>query len=384
VTGVPLRVTLDASAVPAEPGGAGFYVIELAAALGRRDDVDLVVLTRRGDADRWRTVPATVTSAVPARRPARLVWEQARMPALLDDLGPAVHHSPHYTMPERARVPVVVTVHDLTFFDHPEWHERQKVVLFRRAIRTVCRRAAAIVCVSATTADRLRAVCEVSVPVVVAPHGVDHRRFRPDDPVPGSDEAALAGLGLDPSRRLVVFVGTLEPRKGVAGLVRAFDAVAGRHEDVQLVLAGQRGWGPDDVGRAIGRARHGERVVRTGYVPDAAVPALLRRAAAVAYPALEEGYGLPALEALACGAPLVTTSGTAMAEMAGGAALLVGPGDVDGLAGALDAILSGGATAAARDRRRAGLAAAAARTWDRSAELHMAGYRAAADAGLRP
>ena len=82
----------------------------------------------------------------------------------------------------------------------------------------------------------------------------------------------------------------------------------------------------------LAAARHPERIVRTGYLPDGAVPALLRQSAVVAYPALEEGFGLPALEALACGAPLVTTEGTAMAEMAGGAALLVPPGDVTGLA----------------------------------------------------
>ena len=388
--GPAVRVTLDVSAVPASPAGAGRYVIELARTLAPRDDVDLVLIARRGDAGRWG-VPATerprpgdlqagtLVAAAPDRRPVRLAWEQGRLPGLLDALGPAVHHSPHYTMPERARVPVVVTIHDLTFFDHPEWHERSKVVLFRRAIRVAARRAAAIVCVSETTAARLRETCEVAVPVVVAPHGVDHGRFRPDEPAPGSDEAAVRSLGVDPSRPLVVFVGTIEPRKGVAGLVEAFDAVAGRHADAQLVLAGQPGWGPDDVGRAVGEARHGERVVLTGYVPDAAVPALLRRAAVVVYPALQEGYGLPALEALACGAPLVTTSGTAMAEMAEGAAHLVPPGDVDALADALDAVLgrSGGA-GSAEDRRRAGLAVAAARTWERSASLHVEAYRLAA------
>ena len=102
-----------------------------------------------------------------------------------------------------------------------------------------------------------------------------------------------------------------------------------------LVLAGQTGWGMAETERALAAARHPERIVRTGYLPDEAVPALLRQAAVVAYPALEEGFGLPALEALACGAPLVTTEGTAMAEMAGGAALLVPPGDVAALADAL-------------------------------------------------
>ena len=110
-----------------------------------------------------------------------------------------------------------------------------------------------------------------------------------------------------------------------------------------------------------------------GYVADEAVPALLRNAAAVAYPSLDEGFGLPALEALSCGAPLVTTKGTAMAEVAGDAALLVPPGDVDALAGALAALVTGGSDVA-RLRRR-GPEVAAGYTWDASAEAHAGIYR---------
>ena len=106
-----------------------------------------------------------------------------------------------------------------------------------------------------------------------------------------------------------------------------------------LVLAGQPGWGLEETERALASARHTDRIVRTGYLPDATVPALLRQAAVAACPALEEGFGLPALEALACGAPLVTTEGTAMAEVAGGAATLVPPGSVADLADALDGSL---------------------------------------------
>ena len=208
-------------------------------------------------------------------------------------------------------------------------------------------------------------------PVVVAPHGVDHRRFTPLEPAEGADRALLAALGVPVDRPLVAFVGTLEPRKGVAPLVAAFDQVARAHPDAVLVLGGQTGWGMAETEHALAAARHPERIVRTGYLPDEAVPALLRQAAVVAYPALEEGFGLPALEALACGAPLVTTEGTAMAEMAGGAALLVPPGDVAGLAGALGdglARRAGHGPPVARDRRGGG--------------AHLGGQRRAAPARL--
>ena len=141
--------------------------------------------------------------------------------------------------------------------------------------------------------------------MVVAPHGVDHARFAPTEPADGADTAVVRSLGLPAEAPLVVFVGTLEPRKGVAPLVAAFDRVADAHADVLLVLGGQVGWGMGETERArSAAARHRERIVRTGYLPDRAVPALLRRASVVAYPSLEEGFGLPALEALSCGVPL--------------------------------------------------------------------------------
>lgn len=395
-----LAVSLDVTAVPASPAGAGRYTVELAAALAERDDLDLTLVSRRADAGRWHDLARArsgargaggtgrgeggpgapgvaaprVLAAAPAARPLRLAWEQVALPGVVRRAGVSVHHGPHYTMPLRSPVPVVVTVHDCTFFDHPEWHERSKVLVFRRAIREAARRAAAVVCVSQATAARLQELCRVEGPVVVAPHGVDHGRFRPEEPGPGEDAAALAALGLDPDRPYVLHVGTLEPRKDVPGLVRAYDRVADAHPDALLVLAGQPGWGADAVDRAVSGARHGSRVVRTGYVPDGAVPALLRRAAVVAYPSLEEGYGLPALEALACGAPLVTTEGTAMAELAGPAALLVPPGDPGALAAALGSVLSGNDPHAA-ERRRLGLDAAAGRTWAASADRHMEAYR---------
>ena len=140
----PVRVLLDVSAVPARPVGAGMYTVALASGLAAHADVDLHLLTRTDDEDRWATIApaAEVHGAAPVRRPARLAWEQARAGAGRAR-APDVWHGPHYTMPLRAGVPCVVTIHDLTFFDHPEWHERSKVVFFRRMIRAAARRAAA-------------------------------------------------------------------------------------------------------------------------------------------------------------------------------------------------------------------------------------------------
>src|SRR5207302_7688680 len=122
------------------------------------------------------------------------------------------------------------------------------------------------------TADRLAAVAPPKAPVHVVPHGVDHGRFTPH--ASEDDAAVLRRLGVRPP--YAAFVGTLEPRKDVPALVRAFDRLAPAHHDLTLVLAGGDGWGAAAVTEAVSHARHADRVVRTGYLPDAAVPALLR------------------------------------------------------------------------------------------------------------
>jgi glycosyltransferase involved in cell wall biosynthesis len=320
-------------------------------------------VARAGDEARW---PAPVVARAPALRPVRLGWEQVGLPRVVRSVGAEVHHGPHYTMPLALGVPAVVTIHDLSFFTHPEWHQRTKVAFFRAAIRTSARRAAALVAVSAATAARLHELVRPRVPVHVIPHGVDHRRFGPDDP--GEDEAARARTGVTPP--YVAFLGTLEPRKDVPTLVRAFDRIAGSRPDLSLVLAGARGWGVDAVDEAVAGATHKDRIRLLGYLPEGDMPAVLRGAAAVAYPSLEEGFGLPVLEALACGVPVVTTSGTVMEEVAAGAALLAQPGDERDLAGALEAALDGGG-----DRRRLGLEVAARHTWSASAAAHTEVYR---------
>ena len=375
----PVAVSLDVTAIPVAAAGAGQYALEIARALDRRDDVSITLLTRKGDAERWRdrAPNASVVACAPGPRPLRIAWEQVGLPGRLRRLPVVVHHGLHYTMPERSRLPVVVTVHDCTYFDHPEWHQPAKVRFFRRAILVAARRAAVVLCPSDATAERFTELCHPSAPVVVAPHGIDHDRFGVTEPAPGSDAAALAQLGIGPDAPLVVFVGTVEPRKGVASLISAFDRAAGAHRDAVLVLAGQHGWGHELD--ALATARHRDRILVTGYVPTGTVPALLRRARAVAYPSLDEGFGLPALEALACGAPLVTTTGTPMAGLAGDAALLVAPGDVDALAGALDALLAGDPLLAAR--REKGRARVTGLTWEHSAKLHVAAYEMAVEGG---
>ena len=369
-----MRLLLDVSAVPARPAGAGVYTCRLAAALDRLGECDLHLLARRGDAGRWQELapPATVHAVVPPARPARLAWEQLRAPALADRLAIDLWHGPHYTVPLRLRVPAVTTIHDLTFFEHPEWHERSKVVFFRQMIPRSVDRAAAIVAVSSATAEAVEEILAPPAPVLTIAHGVDHARFHPAADVE-DDLARLDPLGVRPP--YIAFVGTIEPRKAVPTLVDAFARIAGDHPDIRLVLAGMDGWGTEEARAAVAASGVATRIVRVRWVPDDALPALFRQAAAVAYPSHEEGFGLPALEALACGAPLVTSAESPMAEIAGPAALLVPPGNPGALAWALNRVLTD--PDLATRLRQEGPKSAAPYTWESSARLHLDAYRLA-------
>jgi glycosyltransferase involved in cell wall biosynthesis len=373
-------VLLDVSAVPREPVGAGVYTVALAHGLAARPDVDLVLLSRSNDGPRWSAIApdAQVVARVPATRPLRLAWEQVVAPSLAVRLGIDVWHGPHYTMPVRLTVPSVVTVHDLTFIEHPEWHERSKLAFFPRIIVASVNRANVCLCVSEHTASRLVVHTKPVGRIRVVHHGVDHSTFSPIGDAE-RDHALLARHGI--AEPYVAFLSTIEPRKNVAGLVAAFARVAPQHPELRLVLAGGDGWGIEAVRDAIRRSGVATRIVRPGRLPDAVIPAFYRRAAVVAYPSFAEGFGLPALEALACGAPLVTSRGTSLDEVVGDAAITVAPDDTRAIAAGLEQALD--PSTAAR-LRRAGPDQAAKFTWERSIAGHVEAYELATDrAGVR-
>ncbi len=357
-----MRVALDVSAVPARPAGAGRYVVEVASRLAARCDLRLV--TARGDASRWKSIAsdADVVSSVPPSRIARLAYERYILGRSVASRDVEVWHGPHYTLPRGLSVPKVTTIHDLTFFTHPEWHDVGKAPFFRRAITWAAAHADVVICVSEWTARELRQLVDVRAQVVVAPLGVDAQRFSRSDQPP------------TPSVPYVLFLGTLEPRKGVDVLLDAFTQIASHDDHVELWLAGQAGWGTDSIERAIADHPHKDRIKRLGYVPDDELSALLAGARAVAYPSRGEGFGLPVPEALAAGAVVVTTKDTVMAEVAGDAALLVPPGDAASLADALESAISMTAEQrnALADR---GSQVAQQFTWDRCVDQHVLAYQ---------
>lgn len=366
------RVLVDATAVPADRGGVGRYVDGLVSALAEVD-ADLAIASQRADAERYgRMAPNAKVIAGPAaiaHRPARLAWEQTGLPLVAQQVGAEVVHSPHYTMPLRAGRPVVVTIHDATFFTEPDLHTSVKGTFFRSATRTALRRSARCVVPSKATRDELIRILDADATLLdVAYHGVDQQTFH----VPADEEKkrVQARLGLA-GQPYIAFLGMLEPRKNVPGLVRGWvKACADRDDAPALVLAGGTGW-DDTIDAAISEVPSHLRVLRPGYLRFTDLPGFLGGAMLVAYPSHGEGFGLPVLEAMACGAPVLTTQRLSLPEVGGDAVAYTEP-DSDAIAVALTSLLDD------PDRRavlgEAGHQRSLEFTWAHSAEAHLASY----------
>ena len=372
------RVLVDATAVPADRGGVGRYVDGLVHALAAAG-ADLALACQRADSERYaRLAPrADIVPGPPAisHRPARLAWEQTGLAKVADQVRAEVVHSPHYTMPLRAGRPVVVTVHDLTFFTDSGLHTAVKGTFFRSATRTALRRAARVIVPSKATRDELVRVLDADATEVdVAYHGVDTETFH----LPSAEEKArvAARLGLG-QRPYVAFLGTLEPRKNVPALVRGWvRAVADRPDPPALVLAGGSGW-DSEVDAAVASVPPHLTVLRPGYLRFADLPGYLGGALVVAYPSFGEGFGLPVLEAMACGAAVLTTPRLSLPEVGGDAVAYTQP-DPETIARDLAALLDDPERRAVLGR--AGHDRAREFTWAASAEAHLASYALAARA----
>jgi len=373
------RVLIDATAVPADRGALGRYVDGLVSALDAAG-ADLAVACQRADEERYgRLVPnARIVAGPPAiaHRPARLAWEQSGLPLVAQQVEAAVIHSPHYSMPLRPNKPVVVTVHDLTFFTEPDAHSPVIATFYKAAIRTSARRATRLIVPSKATRDELvRVLAADPTRIDVAYHGVDHNLFHRPTPVQLRQVSDRLGLH---GRSYVAYLGTLEPRKNVPALISGWAAVAEQLVDPPaLVLAGASGWS-EEVDEAIAAVPANLHLVRPGYLHFNDLPGFFGGALVVAFPSTGEGFGLPALEAMACGAPVLTTHRTALPEVGGDAVAYTEP-DPDSIKTALQALL------ADPERRtalgEAGYNRAMEFTWASSAEAHMISYERAVNQG---
>jgi glycosyltransferase involved in cell wall biosynthesis len=372
LTTVGPRVLVDATSVPPNRGGVGRYVDQLIPALDALD-ADLVVVCQQRDLEYYgKLAPSADIVAAPTaieRRPARLLWEQSGLPRLAEHVGAEVLHCPHYTMPLRTRIPVVTTLHDATFFTHPDVHQPVKRTFFRTWTHASLRRAARCVVPSYATLDELtRVTGGVRGQVDVAHHGVDPANFHLPDL--GNAAKVREHLGLR-STRYVAFLGTIEPRKNVPFLIEGWRrAVERLEEPPALVIAGGRGW-DTRIDEALAAVPEHLEVILPGYLPLDMLAGFLGGAEVVAYPSMGEGFGLPVLEAMACGAPVLTTTSLALPEVGGEAVAYTDP-TAAGIAATLGSLLADSARRS--ELSTAALTRAGSFTWAACAEQHLRTY----------
>ncbi len=338
------------------PGGIGRYVGALVPALAAAG-VRVVPFAAGDLSGALGSGVATVDLGRP-RAPWRYeLWHRLGRPGVR--LPVDVVHAPSLAVPPVAGSALVVTVNDVAFLRHPEVFTRRGVAFHRRGLDIARRRADLIVTPSEFVRRELVEEGFGSGSIVVAPHGVT----APRAPGPEVERRVLARAGVE--EPFVLAVGTIEPRKNPGVLAAAVARLRRRRPALSLVLAGPPGWlhveGID-----------GPEVRRLGPVDEATLDVLYRRAAACAIPSLYEGFGLPALEAMARGCPLVVSDAASLPEVTGDTALLADPHDVDTWERQLGSMLddpAGASDRAARARRRA-----EGFSWERSAGLHLRAY----------
>jgi glycosyltransferase involved in cell wall biosynthesis len=329
-------------------------------------------------------------SSFSERSHARL-WQRLRLPIPVELWTGAldVFHATDFTLPPTLpRARSVLTVHDLAFERRSEETMPGMLPFLRSAVPRSVRRADAIIAVSEATRRDLIELYEVKPEkITVIPHGVSPRfqpgvrpwNFRVSSRAePGAQEAFQENLRIRAryligSGQFILSVGTLQPRKNHLQLVRAFARLRPeRGVTLKLVIAGGKGWAYDEIRAETDRLKLQDRVIFAGFVDDTDLPGLYRAASVFAYPALYEGFGLPVLEAMACGVPVLTSNTSSLPEVAGDAALLINPLDPTGMSRALSQMLGDASLRA--DLIKKGLARASEFTWARSAQMTWAVY----------
>ena len=319
-----MKIAIDSRALLTERTGIGTYTLAIARGLAARPGARVGLFAPR-------PLPRSLEGADAFslhtdHHPFGIVWLQSTLPQRLERWGADVLVSALTIGPARGRVPSVSVVHDLTPLTHPEWHSGRTLLGFVPLWERTVERAARFLCVSDTTAaDLIEHYPETAPRVRVAKNGVDRDFFFPADEPAARQRTRQRYAG---GQRYILYLGTLEPRKNVEALVVACERLWGkRRSRPDLVLAGGAGWKTGALHRRIARSAYRDKIHVTGYAARDAARALYRAAEVFVYPSLFEGFGLPILEAMACGIPVVASTADALREVGGDAVLYAPPRD---------------------------------------------------------
>jgi glycosyltransferase involved in cell wall biosynthesis len=358
---VAVRVGFDTS-YGVSRTGVGRYVRSLLEALEALEDPEVVPLTTAHPSS-FRPLRLAQTLA------RETTWYPYRLERQASSAGCSVLHMPHPAVARTTHLPLVITVLDLLPLLHPELFTRRPRMRIRASLGSL-KRADRILAISEYTRETVIDLLGISPERVVATPLAATAEFGPGEP----DRARLrARFGIE--ERYVLCVGGLEPRKNLPMALRAFERVIAREPDCELVIVGPPGWRNHEFTRRL--AQTTGRVRLTGFLPDADLADLYRGATCFLYPSLGEGFGLPVAEAMACGAPVVTSDRGSVPEVAGGGATIVDPEDEEATSEAILRVLRDAEFAAELSRK--GRQRAALLTWERCARLTANVYRELAE-----
>jgi glycosyltransferase involved in cell wall biosynthesis len=369
-----MRIAFDGTTLRPARTGVGYYTEHLLHHLATESVDDEIMVISNRPLDTTAALPPNVRVVSSSSRVPRLVWMQAIAPRLLRRLGVEVAHFTNGMMPLAVSVPTVVTIHDMSLTMFPKYHPPRRVLLNRPLVDMAARRADAIITVSESAKRDIVRLYGSQAERIHVVHEAAALSFQPI-----RDQRVLDRVRqrYELADRFVLYVGTIEPRKNLPKLIEGFARRRNSGEiPHQLVCAGPYGWLSRDIEDLIDRLQIEQSVRFTGYVPFDDLAALYSLAEMFVFPSLYEGFGLPVIEAMACGTPVITGQVAALTEVGGNAVEHVGHLDADSLGDAMVRL--------ARDARRReelsslGLQRAHTFSWQRAARETLKVYRLAA------
>ena len=369
-----MRIAFDGSSLRPKRTGVGYYTEHLLRHLAlEASDDELIVISNRS-IETTTPLPAPVRTAAGRWRVPRMVWLQTLAPQALRRVHADVAHFTNGMMPLVSPVPTVVTIHDTSLTLYPRYHPPRRVLLNRPLVNLAARRADAVITVSQSAKRDIVQVYDVDPERVHVIHEAAAPSFYP---IRDRSELQRVRRRYGLHDRIILYVGTIEPRKNLPLLIDAFARLR-RSGDLnhQLVCVGPYGWLSRGIEACIERSGVADSIKLTGYVPFSDLPALYSSAEIFVFPSVYEGFGLPVVEAMACGVPVITGRTAALAEVAGGAIEHVERLDAELLGDAMVAL------ARSAERRHdvavRGIARAHTFSWARAARETLEVYRFAA------
>lgn len=363
------RIGIDATPLLGQRSGIGHYTARLLAAQLRTEPERDFLLYSNRPLENLEPELKQATR-VPGYLPrSRWLWMQLMLPRLIQQTRPDLCHFTNALAPLLINKPYVLSIYDATLFLYSSYHPRTRLLAIRMMLPLAVRRAAAIITISQSARNDLQEILKIPSEKIHVVYGAASQQF---ERVTHQEKLAQVRRKYGLPEQFLLYVGTLEPRKNLSRLVKAFGRLKKMGQPHKLVLAGPWGWSMNGFSQQIEESDLGDSIQMLGYIPDEDLPALYSLATVFVFPSIYEGFGLPPLEAMACGTPVLSSQNSSLAEICGEAAFLVDPLNEESLVDGLRQVLESKALQAQLGEN--GQKRAAEFSWERAAKETSAVY----------